>query len=99
MSEVSKCEMCGEPMPSGEEMFKFHGYSGPCPKKPLLQPYQSRVVEEKRELDEKIDKLVKFHGSEAFIGLSSDERDRLTRQSDIMRSYSAILSERISAFK
>ena len=69
--------------------------------KPLLQPYQSRVVEveEKRELDEKIDKLVKFQGSEAFIGLSSDERDRLTRQSDIMRSYSAILSERISAFK
>jgi hypothetical protein len=24
--------MCGEPMPVGEEMFKFHGYSGPCPK-------------------------------------------------------------------
>lgn len=25
------CELCGEPMPAGEEMFKFHGYSGPCP--------------------------------------------------------------------
>ena len=25
------CELCGEPMPEGEEMFKFHGYSGPCP--------------------------------------------------------------------
>lgn len=22
-------------MPAGEEMFKFHGYSGPCPKEPL----------------------------------------------------------------
>jgi hypothetical protein len=22
-------------MPAGEEMFKFHGYSGPCPKPPL----------------------------------------------------------------
>jgi len=22
-------------MPEGEEMFKFHGYSGPCPKPPL----------------------------------------------------------------
>ncbi len=31
----SKCELCGEPMPEGEEMFKFHGYSGPCPKPPL----------------------------------------------------------------
>lgn len=25
------CELCGKPMPPGEEMFKFHGYSGPCP--------------------------------------------------------------------
>jgi hypothetical protein len=29
------CSVCGEPMPAGEEMFKFHGYSGPCPKPPL----------------------------------------------------------------
>lgn len=34
-SEVVKCELCGEPMPPGEQMFKFHGYSGPCPKPPL----------------------------------------------------------------
>jgi hypothetical protein len=30
-----KCEICGEPMPKGEEMFKYHGYSGPCPKPPI----------------------------------------------------------------
>lgn len=30
-----KCELCGEMMPSGEEMFKYHGYSGPCPKPPI----------------------------------------------------------------
>lgn len=41
MTDVSKCELCGEPMPDGEEMFKFHGYSGPCPKEPL--PVVSRV--------------------------------------------------------
>lgn len=29
------CAICGEPMPDGEEMFKFHGYSGDCPKPPL----------------------------------------------------------------
>lgn len=28
------CELCGEPMPDGEEVFKFHGYSGNCPKPP-----------------------------------------------------------------
>jgi hypothetical protein len=26
------CGLCGLPMPEGEEMFKYHGYSGPCPK-------------------------------------------------------------------
>ena len=35
MSDENKCELCGEPMPAGEEMFKLHGYSGPCPKPPL----------------------------------------------------------------
>lgn len=29
------CALCGEPMPEGEQMFKYHGYSGPCPKPPL----------------------------------------------------------------
>lgn len=41
MSE-SKCEICGEPMPAGEGVFKFHGYSGPCPKEPL--PKQSKDI-------------------------------------------------------
>ena len=35
MSDRPKCELCGEPMPEGEEMFKYHGYSGNCPKPPL----------------------------------------------------------------
>lgn len=26
------CGLCGEPMPKGEEMFMYHGNSGPCPK-------------------------------------------------------------------
>lgn len=29
------CELCGEPLPKGEEMFRYHGYSCPCPKPPL----------------------------------------------------------------
>lgn len=27
--------ICGEPMPEGEEMFKYHGYSCDCPKPPM----------------------------------------------------------------
>ena len=25
------CGLCGQPMPPGEEMFRYHGLSGPCP--------------------------------------------------------------------
>lgn len=32
------CELCGEPMPDGEGMFKIHGYSGNCPKPPKAAP-------------------------------------------------------------
>ena len=34
---MSKCELCGEEMPAGEEMFKYHGLSGDCPKPPLVR--------------------------------------------------------------
>ena len=38
MTDEYRCELCGELMPPGETMFKFHGYSGPCPKEPLPRP-------------------------------------------------------------
>ena len=41
MTEIAKCELCGEPMPEGEEMFKLHGYSGNCPRPPLKTPIQT----------------------------------------------------------
>ena len=42
----TKCQLCGEPMPAGEEMFKFHGYSGPCPKPPLARTKaENRLLE------------------------------------------------------
>jgi hypothetical protein len=33
-NEKALCDLCGEPMPEGEAMFRYHGYSGPCPKPP-----------------------------------------------------------------
>lgn len=38
------CALCGEPMPDGEEMFKFHGYSGPCPKPPTHAEWGDAVA-------------------------------------------------------
>jgi hypothetical protein len=32
VSADAKCKLCGEPMPPGEEMFYYHGYSGDYPR-------------------------------------------------------------------
>lgn len=43
--ERPRCQLCGEPMPPGEEMFFYHGHSGPCPKPPLPRPKVEAVIE------------------------------------------------------
>lgn len=45
MSEAATCAICGQPMPEGEEMFNYHGYSGPCPAPAL--PRESTPEERK----------------------------------------------------
>ena len=35
---MAKCTICGELMQPAEEMFRFHGSLGPCPKPPLPKP-------------------------------------------------------------
>jgi hypothetical protein len=63
-TEKPTCELCGEPMPPGEEMFKFHGYSGPCPK-PIRDthptPPPAALAPEQAELLAEIDRQ---HGEE-----------------------------------
>ncbi len=66
MSEVAKCELCGEPMPPGEQMFKFHGYSGPCPK-PFLPKPENAAKETARVVLDRIcayDEVCKRYGSD-----------------------------------
>lgn len=62
------------------------------------QPHQQRVVDEKSELDGKLEKLQLFFSSVTFIGLSGAEQSRLQAQAGVMRAYSFILGERIAAF-
>lgn len=54
MSEPAKCQLCGEPMPSGEEMFNFHGYSGPCPKPPLPKTRPAWIENAAKECAERV---------------------------------------------
>jgi hypothetical protein len=63
-----------------------------------MQPHQQRVVDEKAELDSKLEKLRAFLPSPIFAKLDEDERKRLFTQANIMSDYSEILGERIAAF-
>ena len=62
------------------------------------QPHQQRVVDEKAELDSKLEKLNTFIGGTFYEGLPEAERIRLAKQAGAMKDYSDILSERIAAF-
>ena len=65
-----------------------------------MQDYQQRVIDEKKDLDAKIERLETFiDGSAMFAELPSDEIIRLRRQVYTMRLYSEILRDRIAAFK
>jgi hypothetical protein len=61
--------------------------------------FQQRVIDEKKELDEKLDKLKVFIAtSPVFASLSADVRNLLGRQFDAMADYSGILAQRIALF-
>ena len=68
-----------------------------------MEPYQQRVVDEKGELDERLDRLLVFLSAVARehvpkTALSDDELTRLCRQAVVMRQYSNILRQRIEAW-
>ncbi len=63
-----------------------------------MQPHQERVVAEKAELSDKLEKLETFEGGAVYASLPPAEQSRLTRQLLIMKLYEQVLAERISAF-
>jgi hypothetical protein len=62
-------------------------------------PYQQRVIDEKRDLDEKIAKLDAFLNSRDIKKVDGDERWRLECQIKVMRQYANILETRIKSFR
>jgi len=61
-----------------------------------MEPYQSRLADEKAELESKIDKLRSFLKGEAFTSLNTQEKSYLQMQVGIMQSYIYILALRMS---
>lgn len=62
-----------------------------------MNAWQERVVEEHRELNDRVCKLRAFLSTDAVV-LSLVERDRLVRQRVFMEAYLQVLTERIAAF-
>jgi hypothetical protein len=66
--------------------------------KPTLQPFQERVVEEQKALDDKIGRLIDFLRGPVFQELPRTEQNRLHIQLIFMQGYDTILAQRIEAF-
>ncbi len=62
-------------------------------------PHEQRVVEEKRALDAKREKLHAFFQSEKYESLTEAERARLRYQAMFMDGYATVLEERIAGFE
>lgn len=82
-TQAPKCGLCGEPMPAGEEMFKFHGYSGPCPKPIAIKSMQP-------------DQSVRLRA--ALVGLVGvDGREELEQMEAVIRQSPAPDDDKVAA--
>lgn len=64
----------------------------------IVEAWQSRVIEEKKDLDAKIHALGLFLGRPDRPALSLADSQLLYEQREIMRQYSVILGQRIDLF-
>ena len=64
-----------------------------------LEPHQYRLLNERADLRDKLEKLLAFINCPAFPNVDPAERERLIRQSDLMGSYLNILNERVAAIE
>lgn len=61
-----------------------------------MTDFKQRLVTEKAELDEKLNKLTLFIGSKTYCELEIGSRIMLSRQHTVMGEYSRILGERLA---
>lgn len=64
-----------------------------------MQPHQQRVVDEKNELGDKLEKLLTFLQTDFYKTLREEERELLYFQSQVMEDYYEVLQQRIELFK
>lgn len=64
-----------------------------------MEAWQQRVVDEAKELKEKLDKLLSYQDTEAFEKLPVQDKMLLLNQAHCMLSYQFYLNQRIQRFK
>lgn len=65
----------------------------------VLQPFQIRVLEEKQELDGRVERLGEFIAGPVFKAVDHAEKARLRTQLRLMCELSTVLGARIAAFE
>ena len=63
-----------------------------------MEDFQQRVIDEKKELDGRIERLRSFIDGKVFNTLAPNERRRMNLQCKVMQEYSTILNDRIANF-
>lgn len=62
-----------------------------------MSNYIDRMITERRELDEKRERLGAFKSTGIFRALPWQEQERMNTQAHLMTAYSAVLGARIDA--
>lgn len=60
-----------------------------------IEAFVQRIIDEKEQLDERLEKLERFLASEKVETLDSEMRRLMTHQAEIMGNYSYILDKRL----
>lgn len=64
-----------------------------------IPPYQKRVIDEKAEVSDRLDKLLKFFDTPLFASLPEPDRALLKAQATHMKHYEDVLAARIDRFE
>ena len=64
-----------------------------------MEDYQLRVIEEERQLEERLDRLQKFLTTRRDVYVRMEDLDLLVLQADIMQAYLRVLNIRIQGFQ
>jgi hypothetical protein len=64
-----------------------------------MEDYQLQVIEEERQLEERLDRLQKFLTTRRDVYVRMEDLDLLVLQADIMQAYLRVLNIRIQGFQ